>query len=426
MNTRRHLIRLAAVLALAAAVAMVGGTAAQAARPEGGHPGGEAAGNNLSFPVIWSDGPTKVLRGAPGVENLNGAMWYWWGTDAEGNPESCLADPDDQDYCDDGDGEPNETVGSAPCADRTDPDCMAVFQQQDSMSDWQAESANWGETPDAPDVNVHWIDWGDNLESVDWYTRSKVRTEVVLIQDLTTPMLQYGMRHLSGWGISELWGLATDGVVWDPYPDDEVDETVYYTYPEVLDGYQATVYSGCARLTIQKLLLQRDHDCLGYLEWDEESGRWTSPISYPEGVDCPVAVVNAPIFNKVVWEGGDGPGYYSAEINVKGKVIYGYTWDVKNLNDTTPVPPEYKQSAAGDYRVTFSLDGLNCVDEYEMPVVLNTFFDADTQILEPAEEEALEAEEEPGGGAVGVIDVVNNLTYMDVRILPKGGKKGGN
>jgi hypothetical protein len=61
---------------------------------------------------------------------------------------------------------------------------------------------------------------------------------------------------------------------------------------------------------------------------------------------------------------------------------------------------------------------LNC------PVVLNTFFDAYTQVQEPAEEEALEAEEEPGGGAVGVIDVVNNLTYMDVRILERsGGKK---
>jgi hypothetical protein len=416
MNTKLRPIRLAAVLALAAAVAVLGGTAAEAAKKGGGRPGGEAAGNNLSFPVIWSDGVTKVLRGAPGVENLNGAMWYWWGTDLDGNPESCLADPDDQDYCDDG--LTGEIIGPAPCADRTDPDCMAVFQQQDSMSDWQAESANWGDSSEAPDVNVHWIDWGDNLESVDWYTRSKVRTEVVLIQDLTTPMLQYGIRHLEGWGISELWGLATVGLVWDPNPDDEIDETVYYTYAEKFDGYQATVYSGCARLTIQKLLLQRDDACLEYLEWDEDFGHWTSPISYPEGVDCPGDVVNGSIFNKVVWEGGDGPGFYSAEINVKGKVIYGYTWDVKNLNDTTPVPPATKPSAAGDYRVTFSLDSLNC------PVVLNTFFDAYTQVQEPAEEEALEAEEEPGGGAVGVIDVVNNLTYMDVRILERsGGKK---
>ena len=125
------------------------------------------------------------------------------------------------------------------------------------------------------------------------------------------------------------------------------------------------------------------------------------------------------LFNSPVWESGDGPGYYSAEINVKGKVIYGYTWDVNKLHDDTVVPPYTNPSAAGDYRITFSLDGTNC------PVTLNTFFDAYTQIVVPLEEAVvLEEGEEPGGGAVAHTDAVNNLTYIDVRILAKGG--GGN
>jgi hypothetical protein len=127
-----------------------------------------------------------------------------------------------------------------------------------------------------------------------------------------------------------------------------------------------------------------------------------------------------------VYEGGDGPGYYSAEINVKGKVIYGYTWNVRRLHDDTPVPPDTSPNAAGDYRITFSFDA-----ECGTDVLLNTFFvDGVTQILQPAEEvAALEEEgEEPGGGAVGVLvpydqlTGAGNLTYMDVRILERGGR----
>jgi len=391
---KTSLWKMTIIFLLALSLGLFGSATVLAKQGGGGRPGGEAAGNNLSFPVIWSDGVTKELPGVYGEVNMDGAMWYWWGTDADGNPESCLADPDDTDYCDDG------VVGSiggpAPCNDRSYP-CMAVFQQQDSNSNWQAESADWSATP----VKVHWIDWGDNLESVDWYTRSKVRTEVVLIQDLTNPMTEYVMKHLSGWGIDELWGLATVGLSWDP------DPPVYHTGADVRDGYEATVYSHCARLTIQKLTKPRDDETLS-LTWNPAIGEWDGDVT-DDGVD-------PALFNKGVWEGGDGPGYYSAEINVKGKVIYGYTWDVKNLNDKTG------GTAAGDYRITFSLDAAG-----HCPVICNTFFDTNTTILEPVEEEAaVEAvEEEPtGGGAVGVIDVINNLTYIDVRILERsGGKK---
>jgi hypothetical protein len=191
--------KLATIFLLALSLALFCSATVLAKKGGGGPPGGEAAGNNLSYPVIWAEGVQKALRGTFGTVNLDGAWWYWWGTDLEGDPESCAPDPDDQLYCDD---DVNGTVGPMPCNDGGDPDCRTVYLQQDALNEWQAESADWSTAP----VNVDWIDWGDNLESVDWYTRSMVRTEVVLIQDLATPMTQYSMRHLYGWGQTEMHG----------------------------------------------------------------------------------------------------------------------------------------------------------------------------------------------------------------------------
>lgn len=359
-----------------AAVLVLLGAPAGAAEKGGGPPGGEDTGNNLSYPVLWAEGVAKVLRGLPGmVPELNGAWWYWWGTDAEGAPLSCAPDPDNTDFCDDaklGTWDENDAPGAG---------AVQVYLQQDLANTWQAGSADWSAAP----VTVHWLDWGDNLESVDWDIRSMVRTEVVLIEDLATPMLEYGMRHVEGWGQTEMHGVAAPG---EP------------PQAEALDCYAATVYSYCARLTLQRLLVPREELAAGDLTWVPAAG-WvtTDPLADP--------LVNEPIFNGAVHEAADGPGFYSAEINVKGKVIYGFTWNVRKLNE-----------GAGDYRVTFSFDALCGADL----VPLNTFFvDGFTQILLPAEEELAE---EPEEGAVGVLDFAENLSYMDVRILPKtGGKK---
>lgn len=352
------------------------------------------AGNNLSYPVIWAEGVTKVLPGTIGMTpTINGAWWYQWGTngaDPDVTPASCAPDPDNNAYCDDGlplQYDENLAPGFPP-ADNPLPLARA-YLQKDSKNVWQAGSADWSAAP----VNVHWIDWGDNLESVDWYTRSQVRTEVVLFQDLDTPMLEYEMRHTSGWGIDEVHGLATiDGVA--------------QTGP----GTRATVYSHCARLTIQKLLFDRDNTNLDYLVWVPGEG-WTEPEFYPDSeVPFDLDLINPHIFNGSVHEGGDGPGYYSAEINVKGRIIYGYTWNVRKLND-----------GAGDYRITFSFD------EICGTASLNTFFvDGTTNILVPLETEEASTEAEPvdEGGATAVLRTDLNLTYIDVRILERGGGGG--
>jgi len=329
-------------------------------------------------------------------------------------------------------------VAGAATADNPLP-LAKVYLQKDPLNIWQAGSADWSAAP----VNVHWIDWGDNLESVDWYTRSQVRTEIVLFQDLTETeqMTEYAMRHTSGWGIDEVHGLEfnlTEGI------------------PQLGPGTRATVYSHCARLTIQKLLVDRSDSSLADLIWVPGEG-WTEPAEDPEnpGLPYPDDLVNPPIFNDTVYQGGDGPGYYSAEINVKGRIIYGYTWNVRKLNDTIN-----GGEAAGDYRITFSFDETCGTDpETSLPVQLNTFFEeGTTSILVPLEtEESIEAAfrasciptfpefcrlaafstaeegEEPGGGATGVLVpaqfdgtgmlIGGNFTYMDVRILERGGGK---
>jgi len=359
---------------------------AVAAPPTGGT-------NNLSYPVIWAEGVAKTLPGTAGVEPmLAGDWWYWWGTegvDPNIVPLSCEPLPADPLLCMD---------GSTPGVGYEDA-LVRAYLQKDLYNVWQAGSGTAAEAGVAEAdgrVYVDWIDWGDNLESVDWYTRSQVRTEVVLFEDNPDPAfvptgeygpwLEYGMRHTSGWGIDEVHGLARslEGV------------------PEIGPGTRATVYSPCARFMIQYLNVNRDDPRLADLIWVPGEG-WTEPDGYADDL------INEPIFNGAAYEGGDGPGYYAAEINVKGRIIYGYTWNVRRLNE-----------GAGDYRLTFSFD-TDCGG-----VTLNTaFVDGVTQILVPLEEVVVTEESEPGGGGTAVLDFANNLTFMDIRILERGGGGGG-
>jgi len=339
----------------------------------------EDAGNCLSFPVIWAEGITKNLRGTSGVEPITlGEWWYWWGTNDDGTPMSGPPDPDNPDYIDNGSEGYDETKIPRE-------GWLKVFLQKDEYNVWQAGSSNGSSTP----VVVNSIDWGDNLESVPWYLNSQVRTEVVLYKTGLSPtMLQYEMRRVSGWGIDEVHGLAVT--------HQENAENAL-----TIQSTEATVYSACARLTIQKLNISRMDIEDGMLVWQPAEG-WIESETQEEDI------INEPIFNKSVAEGGDGPGYYSAEINVKGKVIYGYTWNVRRLND-----------GAGDYRITFSFD-----DTGTSGVLLNTYFvEGNTEILLPLEtEEVLATEETEHGGGVAKIDFTNNLTYIDIHIdSSKGG-----
>ncbi|MHC4908390.1 MAG: hypothetical protein ACYTF9_01545, partial [Planctomycetota bacterium] len=294
MNRRTKPIRLMVPLAttLAAVVVIVMSAGLVASPPTG-------SGNNLSYPVIWAEGVTKDLRGEVGTVVTDGEWHYWWGTDENGDPLTCRPDPDaaqGEVCCDDG---LPGSVGPPPGPGDV---VYKAYVQKDAFNEWQADSVDGSIAP----VKASWIDWGDNLESQPWNLNSMVRTEVVLYKDLYevdcaadcanddgvvdvqdlvfvitnfgTPiadvtgdgitdvqdlvlvitswgdcpvvsqeMLEYQMRHVSGWGIDEVWGLSTL---------DDMPEIA--TYDFVTTFPQATVYSPCARLTIQKLLVPRD------------------------------------------------------------------------------------------------------------------------------------------------------------------------
>ncbi len=289
------------------------------AAPAGGRGGGgggghtESYGNNLSYPVIWSDGVTKSLRGDPTAPELLPAD-CWVEYTLTGVPDVIL-------------GRVAE-IGLPP----EGADNIVYIYPQQNASSWQAGSIipAEGET-----TQVDRIDWGDNIESVDWYLRSKVRVETVLLKELmpSTQMVEYQMKHLEGWGIDELWGVVATS-------PDETASPVAVDHSELGTTPQATIYSGAARLTIQRLYVDRDTitpgkwndeiqaETPGDLRWNASAGMWTETVA--DGEDL---ISETPVFNKVVWEVGDGPEYYSAEINVKGKVIYGTTWDVSAANE---------------------------------------------------------------------------------------------
>ena len=184
----------------------------------GGGGGGEHFGNNLSNPAIWSDGVAKDLRGTFGNPVFEGDFL---------------------------------TVGD-----------FDWYLQQDQHNEWQAETMDAvvaGITP----YFVDQIDWGDNLEARDWPASSQVRVETVLYQDMSADaMTGFEMRSLFGEGSTEMWG--SNGV---PYRTDDPGAA-----NDPRKSAVATVYSRCARLTIQKLIGTRDNPGLARV------GSGTGPV----------------------------------------------------------------------------------------------------------------------------------------------------
>ena len=318
--------------------------ASKSSKPTGGMPADTAA-NNLSVPVIWSDGVGLSLPGDPDIESF---------------------------------------VNSVPLT-MPDNTIMNVYPQQDPQNSWQAESVS-AVTGD-PDILVDFIDWGDNLEAKSWPLGSKIRVETVLYKSFPGPeqgMKGYDMYFISGQGMSESWG--TSGV------------SRNYNH-EGMAGYNALIYSGCAKLVIQKIT--GDPATVSWSESGESGGLWVG-----EGI-------GVPIFNRGVWDSipGDAAGY-TAEINIGGKVIYGFNWDTRILAE-----------GVGTYRLTFALAG----GDMPLKPVLNTVMDETTKIFTVEEATVLSEEDgdsgEPdlGGGTPFILEQYN-LTYIDVTLTDKGGK----
>ena len=141
------------------------------------------------------------------------------------------------------------------------------------------------------------IDWADNMTRQTWTDKSKVRVEIVLFKELGTPLKGYNMYSLGGTQLEE----------------------IFVTNSTTYAATVATVYSNVARLKIEKL--------------DAQGG---NPV---------LLVYDSPVYEKYFV---DGPlDAYSAEVNMGGKCIYGFNWNVRDVEAT---------EKSGWYRLTFSLD----------------------------------------------------------------------
>jgi hypothetical protein len=187
-------------------------------------------------------------------------------------------------------------------------------------ADW-ADGSTWGEI-------TAQIDWADNIVRQTWTDKSKVRVEVVLFAEVDPAVHQ-----LTGYNMYSLGGAQLDEVF--------VTNTTTYT------ATTATVYSNVARLTIEKL--------------DAEGG---NPV---------LVVYDSPCYERYFV---DGPSdAYSAEVNMGGKCIYGFNWDVRDVDLTTK---------SGWYRLTFSLDPSA---EYSDPLGDSYYYPRNTRItsLDPGD-----------------------------------------
>ena len=258
-----------------------------------------------------------------------------------------------------------------------------------------------------PPVTVTAVDWGDLLESGALNTR-QIRTEMTLFKDVTGDPV-YGDEIAAGFGGSCdatvpdncFTAFKMSGAV--PGTDQSINEIQGNDFgpggtmnpgsqtvldPMVVKGYHATVYSGCARLIVQKLTANP-----AVLAWSSDSGRWVGDAAAP------------------ILELSTYAGTYGAEVNAGGNLIYGYNWNAKTV-------------ATGKYRLTFVLDGYTQgVPSGLCPYPLNTVFDESTTVINTGEvaQGVLLSHDDlmtlGGSGAEG------GATYVDINITAKGGGK---
>ncbi|MCC7137676.1 MAG: fibronectin type III domain-containing protein [Planctomycetes bacterium] len=295
--------------------AVVGGvesalSAQVSAMPRGGAGGGgagggheEGYGNNLSLPVIFADG-----YGVLGARLL-GTEPPWLDVASGLRPT------------------PADVTTPFPFMDLTtavELNGTTIYPQK-TASTWQADWRDGSKpTVEGGDTSQRVVvDWGDNLRSASITTRSVVRVETTLYQDVADdPMTAFNMTLLGGSGQTESWG--TDGTT--------------------VGSPRRHVFAVNARLRIEKLLAPggAPDPAVPALEIAVADG-------FESSAEGGVAILQP---SAVVSGGGGGGGMgarYGAEVNVSGKLVYGYVWSLR----TSAVP---ETSRAGWWRATFALD----------------------------------------------------------------------
>lgn len=229
----------------------------------GGHPGEESAGNNLSFPVIAVDGF--------GITTLS---------------ETTFLVPYTGEYPGLTDEQKAYVAANGPW-----------YPQKTEGNVWQADFVS------KTSESVTFINWGDNIESVNPKLRRPFRLEVTLFKTLDSPMTAYTMAELEY-----------------PSSSNELQGTNTNTY----ESNYATVVSNKPEFVVQYLGNEIPTD----LTWDVS--RWvTGDGTYP------------PIVS------GFG---FAPELNVGGKYIFGASTG------------GWKPDSVGFYRLTFFIPAGSGID----------------------------------------------------------------
>ena len=178
--------------------------------------------------------------------------------------------------------------------------------QQREANQWQAFNPLATQT-----VAITGVDWGDDLESRDNFnTRSIIRTEVVLLKNVEgDPTSEFDAADFLAFEMSgavpgtanspvEMHGTNYGG------PENPAFGTQTLIDPTLVrPGFQATMYSACARFIIQKVVGDP-----ASLQWNPTDGHWG-----------PISAVNNPVFNGAIYADALADDY-SAEINVGGSL----------------------------------------------------------------------------------------------------------
>lgn len=229
------------------------------------------------------------------------------------------------------------------------------YPQKTVGNEWQAGFLNKGT------IDVTYIDWGDNIESLNPKIRRPFRLEVTLYKDLR---------------VSESGGEAslpteltayTMAVLEFPSSSNELQGTNQITY---FSSY-ATVVS-----TRPKLVIQYFGDSIPEpLTWEGTTATWV-------GASAPVVI----------------PVSFAPELNVGGKYIFGASGG------------GWKPDKTGWYRLTFYIATSGVSLE---TAKIGNYSDGFVG------EEMVAAEGDQA--ATPVVDANNNLTYVDVLVIGGGG-----
>ena len=441
-------------LALVILLALPGSAIAAKGGIPGPPPGGETP-NNLSLPaVLTGSAITTGHSWNPPAEPLFG-VHYSWGCEGEESVEqwsypntTCAElDPVNDEWVYLTAEECTDPSRPGPCVDEfgVAKDLYPIYWQKVDANEWSADAEGaLGTTPLAAFRTVDFVDWGDALEAVPWSERSVIRVETQPYHSKIEgflPWVNYcaeaavfdpeveckvglQMWHASGQGITEHWGVRADA----PGPG-----AVSFNY----DSPFQIIHSSNARLNFAKLV--------------EETATCPEPGGNPN---------DPPPVGPFFWNGSgwddeyfvpvcqvfDQP--YTVELSVGGKYVFGYNLRMNDV-DLADIEGCAEYEKTGYYRLTFYTPPDNPLAEPDVifddelaenvaPPYIPSEVRAlprngnfNTALAEPPPEpvELTESDDPTADDRLfrPVIDTLNNLTYIDICIIPKtqGGGGGG-